>query len=127
MENIRELFDIRDEQYKNFSTKINLQLQFVYDAIIEFFNEPAEKFEWVSVNLSETDVLVVVGKIVLDIQERMFKVITVGIPMNIIEKQSRSDVVIFLHEANEEFKKRIQEEEDIAKDLITRQLQRALQ
>jgi hypothetical protein len=126
-DNLKEMFERRDGIHKTITLKINLQLQFMYDAIVEFFKESPEQFDWVSVHLNDKDVLVVVGRIVVDPKENLFRVVTVGIPMDIIAKQSRQDVLVFLHNANEEFKKRVDEEEQLAKELITQQVRRALQ
>lgn len=98
----------RNFVYERATNAIAQKIDFVFEAIIEYLNENAHEIEWESLDVSN-DLLVVVARIPSR-QYKQQRLLTIGIPLEIIQHQSKDKVIEFFVEAELKQKAETQEE-----------------
>lgn len=102
-----KLFNIRDAAFSQATIEISKKIDFVYEAITEFLNESPHNIMWDSVEVSSSNMVVIVAHIVDDMPMSQLteptpsspsKLLTIGIPFDILKDSSKDDVLKFLEE-----------------------------
>lgn len=97
-----KLIDQRDQAFNQATDIISSRIDFVYEAIIEFLDEPIENILWDSIDANSKDMIVIIAHILdsSDINDHdtpSTRLLTIGIPFEIIDSESKETVVHFLH------------------------------
>jgi hypothetical protein len=114
----------RDFIFQRTTNLIAKKIEFVFEAISEYLNQQQSNIEWESVD-TNNGMLVVVAKI----QTRGavtddHKVLTVGIPLDIIQLQSKDKIVEFFRQSEEARLAREAEVEELVDNVVTSAMMR---
>jgi len=126
MKDLRELFDQRDKTHLDKTNEIAAEIQHVFHGIIEFINQNDEKIEWVGLGFNKEDDVIIFNFQVHDAPGEV-SVSSVGIPLDIVAKGTKEDVVSFLVNTNREEKKKLEEAEEAARKKFTTRVKQIIE
>lgn len=97
---LEQLFKERDESYHNCTQAIVAKIDFVFEAVLEALEINLTTVSWEGIDIHE-GMLVIVGKLNTSsaIPEKI-RILTVGIPVQIINSKSKDFIVKFLKSNN---------------------------
>jgi proline dehydrogenase len=84
----------RNFVHQRATSGIAKKIDFVFEAIIEYLEQNAHEMEWESIDLSN-ELLVIVAKMPSLQQDKKHRVLTVGIPIEVIKQQSKEKILEF--------------------------------
>jgi hypothetical protein len=96
-----KLIDQRDQAFERATDIIASRIDFVYEAIIEFLDESIENIIWDSVEVNSSNMIVIIAHVVdssilNDHGIPETRLLTIGIPFEIVDSESKATVVHFL-------------------------------
>lgn len=115
MKDIRNLFSKRDKTHLEATNEIALEIQFVFHGILEFFKVDASITKWGGLEFSD-DILVVHARVTVN--EETQRVLRVGLPIDLILKESKEEIIEFLKKTAKEAVERREAEEKQAQELV---------
>lgn len=98
----------RNFVYERATNAIAQKIDFVFEAIIEYLDENAHEIEWESLDINN-NLLIIVARIPFRSLYNEQKIVTIGIPLNVIQHQSKDKIIEFFVEA--EIKQKIKQQE----------------
>ena len=104
IEELLRLFERRDTAFEQATTNISKHIDFVYEAIVEFLNENPHNISWDSVDVNSSNMIVIIARIFEDgidptqQHESQIRLLTIGIPFEIVSAASKNAVIRFLTE-----------------------------
>ena len=99
----------RDFVYQRVTNTVASKIDFVFEAIVEYINESALEISWDTIN-ANNDLLIISAK-VPGLNPTQQRVITVGIPLTVVQYQSKDKIIEFFTETES---KRKQHEVELA-------------
>jgi hypothetical protein len=102
IEDLLKLFNNRDNSFEQATAVIAKQIDFVYEAIVEFLGENPHNISWDSVDINASNMIVIIARIFQDgidpvLQyESQIRLLTIGIPFEVVQLNSKEAVVQFL-------------------------------
>lgn len=97
-----KLIDQRDQAFEHATNNIASRIDFVYEAIIEFLDESVENILWDSIEVNSSNMIVIIAHVIdpSSVNERGIpdmRLLTIGIPFDIVDSESKATIVHFLH------------------------------
>lgn len=100
-QSVLQLFSDRDSAYNELTKTLTSQIDFVFEGIIEYLQINAHNVGWESVDLYD-DMIAIVARIeIVDAiieTPSSFKILTIGIPITLLETESSEAIVSFLRD-----------------------------
>lgn len=90
-----KLFQTRDDTYHESTEVIAKELDFVFEAIIEALEVNVDTIKWEEMRIFESS-LMLIAKVDGGDADNTVKIVTVGIPLAVIEQQSKEVLLKFL-------------------------------
>lgn len=125
MKDLRELFIQRDKTHHDKTNEIASEIQHVFHGISEFIDQDADDIQWTGLGFNEED-----GAIVFNFQIRTndeVRISSVDIPLEIINKGNKEEVVGFLVNARREAKKAQEEAEEATRKKFTSRVKQMIE
>lgn len=104
----------RNFVFQRATNAIAKKIDFVFEAIIEYLEQNAMEVEWESIDISN-DLLVVVAKLPGKTNHR---VLSVGVPLDVVQQQSKDKVIEFFVSTEKERKQREGTLADMINDVL---------
>lgn len=125
MKDLKELFIQRDKTHHEQTNEIAGEIQHVFHGISEFMDQNADDIQWTGLGYNEED-----NAIIFNFQVRMpdeVRISSVDIPLEIINKGSKEEVVGFLVNARREAKKAQEELEEATRKKFTNRVKQMIE
>jgi hypothetical protein len=125
MKDLRELFIQRDKTHLEKTNEIATEIQHVFHGILEYMEESKENVEWTGLVFEKDDNILIFNARINKIDE--MNVISVGIPLDVVLKQSKEEIVGFLIQANREEREKHEAAEDEARQKFTSRVKQMIE
>lgn len=125
MKDLRELFIQRDKVHLDKTNEIATEIQHVFHGIIEFMDQNADNIEWSGLGFNKEEDTIVFNFQILGVEE--ISVSQIRIPLEIINKGTKEDIVGFLIEISRAEKKVQSEAEEAARKKFTTRVKQIIE
>lgn len=92
---LTDLFEERERVYHQYTEEIADKIGFVFEAVIEFLNVNPLTISWESIEIYN-NMLVLMARIQNDDNEQEMRILTIGIPFQMITSGSKENIITFL-------------------------------
>jgi len=125
MKDLRELFIQRDKTHHDKTNEIAGEIQHVFHGISEFMDQNADDIKWTGLTFSEEE-----STIIFNFQINMteeVRISSVDIPLEVITKGNKEEIVGFLVNAQREAKKEQETAEETARKKFTNRVKQMIE
>jgi len=125
MKDIREMLVQRDKFHLDATNSIALEIQFVFNAILQFMEEEVDNVEWHAMeHSSDEDAIMFSARVK---QRNGFTLFSVGVPLTIILQGSAEVIVAFLEKTSREDRAQKEAAEADARNNLTSRVRQAIE
>lgn len=125
MKDLRELFIQRDNTHLDKTNEIASEIQHVFHGIIEFIDQDSDNIDWTGLGFNKEE-----DAIIFNFQIRLpeeVRISQVDIPLEVINKGSKEEIIGFLVNAQREAKKEQEAAEGAARKKFTNRIKQMIE